>query len=140
MADVTSVGLIRLVSTIWTARRDTARNNDLVLQEYEDLHRWAKDDRHKEDQAVEDQMHARRDWGSPLNKDVVKRMRREFATRWRDRKSESQRRIKRLRYSENFIHRLYRSAAGVDWPENPYEADIARLAQPWEDLIAKERL
>ncbi len=143
MADPVSAGatheLWKLVSTLWTARRDIARNNDLALQEYEDLYRWAKDDGHKEDQAVDDQMKAPRDWGDPPNEQVVERMRREFAIRWRNRKSQSERTISALRYSENFIHWIYR-AVQRPWPENPHADEIRVLTRRWEDLIRAEGL
>jgi hypothetical protein len=143
MADPASAGatheLWKLVSTLWTARRDTARDNDLVLAEYEDLARWARDDAEAERTAIEDAGRGWREWGSPTLEEQEQRIRREFAVRWRNRKSQSGRTIRQLRYSENFIHWLYR-AAFSPWPANPYADEIMLLTRRWEDMIRAEGL
>jgi hypothetical protein len=126
---------IGVLSSLWTLRRDARRNNDLVLRQFEDLVRWARDE-------SRDEANALRGLVEELNKDNLfygsHRVQQEaelharYAQRWRDRRSEVERRIRDVKYTENIVHWVWRKASFTHWPTNPWRDEIATLATAWE--------
>jgi hypothetical protein len=124
-----------LFSSLFTLRRDTTRDNDLVLREFEDMARWARDDSKREGEAldaVKRDMAGRGLLDSGIRRQEEGRVRAEFGTRWRNRKSEGERRIRDIRYSENLFHAAYRVVARKPWPHDPYAEEVSLLTGGWE--------
>ncbi|MGH9319893.1 MAG: hypothetical protein ACRD3V_08375, partial [Vicinamibacteria bacterium] len=76
--------------------------------------------------------------GGGLAGQAEARVRREYAERWRNRKSEGERKIQALRDAEHIAHRLWRRVPGRGWPENPHAEEVARLSRGWEEIIRAE--
>lgn len=113
----------------------TKRNNRLALRVYEDLIRWARDvlqEEARELDANREELNKRNLLYSGHANAADGQIRDRFAQRWRDRKSEADRRIEDLHDSENVLHRTWRDLVGRPWPENPHREEIERLSQGWE--------
>ena len=61
------------------------------------------------------------------------RVRNEFATRWRDRKRASDRKLAEIREAEGVTVRMWRNVTNKPWPENPDAEDLALITLVWED-------
>lgn len=122
------------MSSLFTLRRDTTRNNDLALREYEDLVRWVRDNHKAEAEALAastTELAARGILDSG-ERGVQERMIREkLAHQWRDRGSASERRIRDIAFSENMFHWLWRQLARKPWPTDPHRDEIDRLTRGW---------
>jgi hypothetical protein len=115
----------------------TARRNDrLANDEYEDLITWARDDLRNEADALEgvrNDLAARGmlrtgELGYQLN-----RVRDEFARRWRDRKRQTDRKLRDVRDAEGVAVRLWRWLRRKPWPENPWDEELGQISALWED-------
>lgn len=113
----------------------TKRNNRLALRQYEDLVRWARDvlqEEARELDAKREELNKRNLFYSGYANSEETRIRDAVAQRWRDRKSEADRKIEDLHDSENVLHRAWRKLKRP-WPENPYEEELQRISQGWEE-------
>jgi hypothetical protein len=129
-----------LFYSLWTLRRDVKRNNDLVLRQYEDLVRWARDDAKREAEELEALIEDLNKQNLFYSGHRVKRERElheKYAQRWRDRKSEVKRAIRDVKYSENVLHWIWRRISFARWPTNPFEEEIDTLSEPWETILAE---
>jgi hypothetical protein len=112
------------------------RHDRLVLEEYEDLITWARDDLQKEAEAlnaVKEDLNSRNllysgEYGSQL-----RRVRDEFARRWRDRKRAADRKLAELQEAEGVTVRAWRRLRGKPWPTNPDEGQLRAITAAWED-------
>ena len=110
--------------------------NRLVREEYEDLITWARDDVQEEAVALErvsNELAARGILRSGEYGFQLRRVRDEFARRWRDRCRGSVRNIAELRESEGPAARAWRRLRTELWPLNPYDEELHRLTAAWED-------
>jgi hypothetical protein len=134
---------LAVLASLVTAPGDVRRHNQLVLREYEDLVRWARDDQRNEAEEirrVEDELTARGMLPSGERGHRERQVRRDYAQRWRDRKSKSDRAVEDLRDLETPIDRAWRRVARKPWPTNPYADETNRLSAPWEQTILDEGL
>ena len=113
----------------------TKRHNRIVEREYEDRVRWAGDENPAEELALAA-------FTEELNKKNLlysgdydagrARIHAEYAQRWRDRKSEGERKIEDAHDEENALHWLWRRLVRRSWPEDPYAAEVERLTHDWD--------
>jgi hypothetical protein len=142
---------LSVLASLITAPGDVRRHNRRVLREYEDLVRWARDDVDREKDAIADLPDLdRQQWRQSLEDplaeerrrrpEVLRRISREHAQRWRDRSSQSTRLLEDLADSENVIHRGWRRVARKQWPTNPHAEELAELTRDWDEFISDENL
>ena len=58
----------------------------------------------------------------------------QYAHQWRDRKSEYERAVCELKFSENPVHGAWRRLSRTPWPGNPKADLLAQLTREWDDL------
>jgi hypothetical protein len=115
----------------------TVRRHDRVVrEEYEDLVTWARDDLQKEAsalEAVDEETNARNLFYSGYRGKELRRVRDEFAVRWRDRKRASDRKLEALREEEGPGVKAWRRLKKKPWLENPYAEELRVITRAWED-------
>jgi DNA anti-recombination protein RmuC len=119
----------------------TVRRHDrLIREEYEDLATWARDDLQKEAKALEDvreEMNQRNLLYSGQYGKELRRVRDEFAVRWRDRKRSADRKLEAMREEEGVSVRLWRWLTKKPWPANPDAAELTAMTAAWDDEDAR---
>jgi hypothetical protein len=116
----------------------TVRRHDrLIGEEYEDLLTWARDDLQKEAaalDAINEDMNARNLFYSGVRGKELRRVRDDFAVRWRDRKRQSDRKLEAIREEEGLTVKAWRRLSKKPWPENPDAEELRAItAAAWED-------
>jgi len=127
-----ALNTLALVSRV----RNVDRNNARVLDEYEDLARWARDELQAEAEQLEttrELLAARGMLDSGQTGFEDRRIRDEFARRWRDRHSLSKRTIRDTKLSEGAVEWLWRKARARPWPEDPEAEATERVTRGWEE-------
>jgi hypothetical protein len=116
--------------------RDVKRHNREALRIHEDLTTWARDDLQKEAHALsgsENELAARGMLESGQRGANERRIRDEFAVRWRDRKRQATRDLEDLQDAEGALHRVYRQLRANPWPKNPHQEEVDRITRGWND-------
>jgi hypothetical protein len=126
-----AVGAVARVQPWKTAKR----HDRLILEQYEDLITWARDDVKKEArdlQGVGDRLAPRGMLSSGQFGFELTEVREEYARRWRDRKREVERAIKTIQEQEGASVRIWRALCRP-FPVNPWQEEQSALAAAWED-------
>ena len=111
------------------------RHNRLALQEYEDLNTWALDDLQNEArnlEAVKSDMIERGMLHSGAYGAGLRRVRDEYARRWRDRRRASDRRLEELREAEGATVKSWRWIRKDPFPTNSQGSQLATITRAWE--------
>jgi RNA polymerase sigma factor (sigma-70 family) len=121
----------------------TKRHTRLVVREYEDRVRWARDQRRAEDEALTqlaEEMNAQNLFYSGAHENGKRKIREAFAHQWRDRKSHGDRLVEDQQDEEHFLHAGWRRfVARRPWPENEHAAETEDLTRAWEVELEAER-
>ena len=122
--------------------RMVRRHDRLVLEEYEDLITWARDDLQQEAQQltqVRERLAARGMLHSGGFGLELGQVRDEFSRRWRDRKRAADRKFAELREAEGAAVSLWRKVARKPWSTDPNAEELSMLSAAWEDETVRRQ-
>jgi hypothetical protein len=112
------------------------RHDRVALQEYDDLVTWARDDLQEEARQLERkraEVAARGMLPSSEFAYQLRRVRDEFARRWRDRSRQAERQLAELRDAEGWAEGAWRWLMRRPWPPDPHADEVASLSRAWRD-------
>ena len=118
------------------------RHDRLVRQEYEDLLTFARDGLDDEARALDEVRSALAARGMLYSGQLgadLRRVRDDFARRWRDFKRASDRRVAEMREVEGLAVKAWRATFRRPWPADPNAAESWGLVQAWEDEAMRQK-
>lgn len=86
---------------------------------------------------LDEDLNFRNLWHSSYAAQARADLRRPYAQRWRDRRSEGERKIEDAHDEEWVLHDWWRKLPWVrrPWPEDPYAQQIEQLTRGWEEFL-----